>query len=140
MADRDLTSAKLESLRRCIERIVEHTPGNAEDLLRDYDAQDIIALNLQRAVRICVDIGAHIIGANQWNAPETMAGVFSVLSAHGVIQPDLAERLQRAVGFRNISVHEYQEVDWIRVYRIITDHLEDFRTFGGAILGGLVAE
>lgn len=134
MPDRDLTGTKLQSLRRCLDRIVSHTPKNVDALIADYDSQDIIALNLQRAVQLCVDIGSHIIGENRWNAPETMAGVFPVLARHSVISPDLANRLQRAVGFRNISVHEYHEVDWSRVYRIITEDLEDFRAFGRAIL------
>ena len=134
MPDRDLTGAKLESLRRCLDRIVSRTPDDPEALCSNYDTQDIIALNLQRAVQLCVDIGSRIIGEYGWNAPETMAGVFPVLARHGVITTDLADRLQRAVGFRNISVHEYREVDWYRVYRIITEDLKDFREFGRAVL------
>lgn len=134
MPDSDLISAKLESLRRCLDRIRSHTPADAQALVMDYDAQDIVALNLQRAIQLCVDLGSHIIGENRWSAPETMAGVFSVLAHHNVITPDLGNRLERAVGFRNISVHEYQEVDWTRVYRIMTEDLEDFREFARAVL------
>ena len=134
MPDRDLISAKLESLRRCLDRIIAHTPAHSDALLADYDGQDIIALNLQRAVQLCVDLGSHIIGANRWSAPDTMAGVFPVLTQHEVISQDLGRRLERAVGFRNISVHEYQEVDWQRVYRIISEDLEVFREFARAVL------
>lgn len=132
--DRDVLDAKVESLRRCLERIRTHTPENAENLLTDYDAQDIIALNLQRAVQLCVDMGSHIIGGNQWNAPETMAGVFPILEENGTIAADLSARMQRAVGFRNIAVHEYQAVDWHRVYRMVTENLDDFRAFTRAVL------
>lgn len=46
--DRDLIETKLESLRRCVDRIAEKTPSSVDHLLRDPDRQDIIALNLQR--------------------------------------------------------------------------------------------
>jgi uncharacterized protein YutE (UPF0331/DUF86 family) len=40
----------------------------------------------------------------------------------------------KAVGFRNTAVHAYQEIDWEIVYRIITEHLSDFRDFSRQIL------
>ncbi|MCW5799094.1 MAG: hypothetical protein LZF60_250140 [Nitrospira sp.] len=47
--DQDLVAAKLESLRRCVERIAGKTPPSSQDLAQAADLQDIIALNLQRA-------------------------------------------------------------------------------------------
>ena len=44
--DRDLVETKLESLRRCVDRIADKTPSSVGQLLQDSDAQDIIALNL----------------------------------------------------------------------------------------------
>lgn len=37
--------------------------------------------------------------------------------------------MQKSVGFRNISVHEYQSIDWLIVFKIITEHLVDFEKF-----------
>ena len=54
--DSDVVTAKLESLRRCIERVRTRTPASVEELSTDHDAQDIICLNLERAVQACVDI------------------------------------------------------------------------------------
>ena len=49
--DRDLIEAKLESLRRCVRRIEAKTPAGPEALHEDLDLQDIIVLNLERAVQ-----------------------------------------------------------------------------------------
>ena len=54
---------------------------------------------------------------------------------------ELAGRMRRAVGFRNISVHAYQALDWAVVHSIATNRLDDFVEFGRAIeamLTGLV--
>ena len=49
--DRDIVESKLESLRRCIKRIAAKTPSSVEPLSQEPDLQDIIALNLQRAIQ-----------------------------------------------------------------------------------------
>ena len=134
MRENDLLDAKLESLERCLRRIRERTPESAQALEQDYDAQDIVSVNLQRAIQICVDLGGHLISKNGWTAPTTMAETFSSLSEHGVIESALADPLRRAVGFRNISVHEYETIDWDRVYRLITEQLDLFRRFGAALV------
>ena len=48
--DKDVINRKLESLRRCIARIMSKIPITQEALRSNDDLQDIIALNLKRAV------------------------------------------------------------------------------------------
>ena len=131
--DRDVVTAKLESLRHCVERVRTRTPASAEELSSCYDAQDIICLNLERAVRACVDIAAHIVSDTECTVPDSMAGTFDALERQGVLSRDLTERMRRAVGFRNISVHAYQTLAWEIVYSIATERLGDFVEYGLAI-------
>ena len=132
--DTDIILAKLESLRRCITRVEEKTPADAEILKSDYDLQDIIALNLERAVQIAVDIASHIHSELNTTTPATMGEVFITLAEAQVIPTGLGEKLRRAVGFRNISVHEYEQIDWEVVYSICTRSLTDFRDYAAAVL------
>ncbi len=131
--DRDVVTAKLESLRHCVERVRTRTPASVEGLSSCYDAQDIICLNLERAVQACVDIAAHIVSDTECTVPDSMAGTFDALERQGVLSRDLTERMRRAVGFRNISVHAYQTLDWEIIYSIATERLGDFVEYGLAI-------
>jgi uncharacterized protein YutE (UPF0331/DUF86 family) len=131
--DRDVVTAKLESLRHCVERVRTRTPASVEELSSCYDAQDIICLNLERAVQACVDIAAHIVSDTECTVPDSMAGTFDALERQGVLSRDLTERMRRAVGFRNISVHAYQTLDWEIIYSIATERLGDFVEYGLAI-------
>lgn len=128
--DRDVVTAKLESLRRCVERVRSRTPASAEELSSSDDAQDIICLNLERAVQACVVIAAHIVSDSECAVPDTMAGTFDALERQGMMSREAAERMRRAVGFRNISVHAYQTLDWEIVYSIATTRLGEFVEFG----------
>lgn len=132
-----ITERKLDSLRRCLERVRRWCPDEAEALTVDVDAQDIVSLNLTRAVQLCVDIGAQVLAHSGAAAPQTMAQTFAQLSQEGIIAPELAERMRRAVGFRNIAIHEYDEIDWQIVHAIATRHLTDFEDFARAAVAEL---
>lgn len=131
--DREVVEQKLESLRRCLLRLQEKCPADAETLLHDLDVQDIIALNLSRAVQISVDIAAHIIAGMNVTAPETMGQAFEVLAQQQLLSVELAEKLKKAVGFRNIAVHSYEAINWLMVHSIVTHNLVDFTRFAQTI-------
>jgi uncharacterized protein YutE (UPF0331/DUF86 family) len=131
--DRLILQEKLESLARCVRRVEQKRPPSLDLLVADPDIQDILVLNLGRAVQLCVDIGSHLISATDAPVPQTMGEVFSTLAALGVISDELAARLRAAVGFRNIAVHNYDRVDWAIVFAISTRHLDDFRKFAAAV-------
>jgi uncharacterized protein YutE (UPF0331/DUF86 family) len=67
--DREVVEQKLESLRRCLQCIETKCPTDAATLIADIDLQDIISLNLSRAVQISVDIGAHLIAGMEVPPP-----------------------------------------------------------------------
>lgn len=130
--DRDIVATKLESLGRCIARIESKTPASLEALRADLDAQDVIALNLERAVQLCVDIASHALIDYSVPSPDSMAGSFIALGEVGLLTPRLAQRMSKAAGFRNIAVHEYATMDWAIVYSIVMTRLRDFREFAEA--------
>jgi len=113
--------------------VADKCPATVDALVKDLDAQDVIALNLSRAVQLCVDIGAHLIAGTQVKAPDTMGQIFDVLIQTGVLNADLAGRLKKAVGFRNIAVHNYQVIDWAIVHAICRQRLKDFDEFAKAV-------
>lgn len=137
--DRQVIDQKLESLRRCLHRIKAKCPAQAEALLTDLDLQDILALNLSRAVQLSVDMGAHIIAQLEVPAPGTMGQTFDLLADQGVLDQTLAQQLKKAVGFRSIAVHNYDAINWYMVHSIARDHLADFSRFAVAVVTWLDA-
>jgi uncharacterized protein YutE (UPF0331/DUF86 family) len=71
---------KLESLRKCLDRIETKKPETLDDLHQDIDVQDIIALNLERSVQLCVDIANHILSSLDDAPAMSMAESFERLS------------------------------------------------------------
>lgn len=131
--DTIIIAEKLESLRKCVLRIEEKTPANADVLINDSDLQDIVALNLSRAVQLSVDIGAHVVSCLQLSAPNTMAMVFDALGQANIIDAITADSLKKAVGFRNIAVHSYEKINWLIVHAIAQTKVADFKSFARQI-------
>lgn len=124
-----ILAEKLEALRRCIDRIETRRTDSAAALREDLDRQDILSLNLTRAVQLCVDMAIHVLSDTDQPAPQTMGEAFDLLAEEGIIPDSLAASMRGAVGFRNVAVHNYRAVDWDIVHAITHEGLEDFRGF-----------
>jgi len=131
--DRAVIEQKLEALRRCLQRVADKCPSDAETLAQDLDLQDIVSLNLTRSVQLCVDIGTHIVAGMEVPPPDTMGQTFDTLARAGGIDENLAVQLKKAVGFRNIAVHNYGQINWTIVHAIARHHRTDFVDYAKAI-------
>jgi len=135
--DKLVIENKIEFLRQYISRVEQRRPDALEQLLEDIDAQDVLVLNLSRAIQLCVDISVYILSEHNQPVPDTMGQAFSELSSLGIITDELSMNLRNAVGFRNIAVHNYQDIDWNIVFSIAHDKLSDFKVFAQQIMANV---
>lgn len=130
----DVINRKMESLRNCLLRIEGKLPFSIDDLENNFDLQDIVSLNLERAVQCCVDIGAYILSNLQGPTPTTMSETFELLQKAGKINPELSLNLKKAVGLRNMLVHEYSNIKWPVIHNVCHNTLHVFKDFGATLL------
>jgi uncharacterized protein YutE (UPF0331/DUF86 family) len=65
----------------------------------------------------------------QGNSFPTHGQAFDRLASTEHISAGLASRLKKAIGFRNIAVHDYSGIDWAIVQAFATRHLGDLEAF-----------
>ncbi len=106
----DVILNKRQIIERCISRIHEEYQDDIQNL-QNYTKQDSIILNLQRACEACIDLAMHLVAENNLGLPQTSRQAFDMLLENGFIEKEIAERLKAMVGFRNISVHDYQSIN-----------------------------
>jgi uncharacterized protein YutE (UPF0331/DUF86 family) len=63
------------------------------------------------AIEACIDVAQHLCSAQGWGPPKDNGDAMAILGGRGVLDAPLSEQMRRAVGFRNVLVHEYVEVD-----------------------------
>jgi len=131
MVDRDLVLAKVATLERCLARIdtARERPG-----LDPLDRQDILVLNLQRAVQAMLDLAAHVVAREGLGVPDDLAATFDLLHRAGLLDEALTDRMRRMTGFRNVAIHEYRKLDPSIVDSIVRNRLGDLRAFAKLVL------
>ena len=126
----DIILYKLQSLSRSINRISSKI---SHDFITNLDSQDIVILNLQRAIQISIDIGAIVLKENKIEIPNNRSEIFTLLLENKIISAELSDSLKRSVGFRNLAVHEYSKLDLEKVYSLSKNELNIFLEFGKVI-------
>lgn len=125
---KDILFNKIQTIERCIIRINEVYENNPENL-KNYTKQDSIILNIQRACEAAIDLAMHIVSEEKLGVPQNSRDAFEVLCANKLIDESLMSDLKAMVGFRNIAVHDYQNINLSIVEMIIKNHLNDFKKF-----------
>lgn len=134
MIDQNIILNKTSKVHHHLNRIRGKREISLEDFLMDLDRQEIILFNLQMAVQNCIDIAAHIISDDELGMAGSTSEMFYILQENGYLTFELAEKMVAAVGFRNIAVHEYGNIDLKLVFQMAKKDLDDLERFVKAIL------
>ena len=133
----DVVINKVQNIQRCVRRAREEYQRNAEGFATDYTRQDAAILNVVRACETAIDLANHVIRIRKLGIPQSSAESFELLNAERVIDPELADRMKKMVGFRNTVVHQYTKIDLAIVGAVIVRGLDDLLAFADKIRGCL---
>lgn len=124
-------------VERHLARVAERLPADPALLTPASDASDVVVLHLWQAVQIVIDIALAACLRFNLGTPTSYAEAFRRLAEAGVLTDDLAARLARAAGFRNVVAHAYDRLDMARVHRAARDGPADLRAFLAAVAARL---
>ena len=123
---------KIAVIERCIKRINEIYK---EELFNtNYNIQDIVLLNLQKACVATISLALRVIRLKKLGIPQKTREVFIALQEAKIISAELSKKLQAMVGFKNIAVHDYKAINTDIVKAIIAKNLPDLLNFTEIIL------
>lgn len=105
-----------ERLNRLLARIEQDVAGVRSDAADTDLAVDDRALRAVKygfvlAIKGCMRAAQHIVTSEGLGRPESNADAVRPLGRAGLVPEPVAEPVARAVGFRNLLVDEYAEVD-----------------------------
>lgn len=129
MVDRDLILAKAGSVKRHLNRVFEKRNTDLRTFLKDIDIQESILFNIQMAVQNCIDIAAHIISDEGLGVPGSTNEMFYLLEENGYLNNEVTEKMVKAVGLRNLVVHEYGKVDLDRIFEVAQKDISDLNEY-----------
>lgn len=127
MTDEELVLKKLAFIETCLHDL--RTLARPELLETDIKERRFIEHTLQVCIQALQDVASHIVSDERLGEPEDNRGLLNLLVGAGWISNELALPLRAAVGFRNVLVHGYTNVDPGVVRDVISHHLTDIQAF-----------
>ena len=121
---------------------IENMDFTEERFYESKDIQDLLVFRLEQAVEQAIDIATHLVSAKGLPRPGTLKELFGALGKAKILPEETTEAMTKAVGFRNIAVHEYDDVkfDIKKVYRDYNDDIRDMKKFCAEVVEFLEKE
>jgi len=120
---------KAEIIERCLQRIETEYRGSESELETNFTKQDSILFNIQRMCEASIDAAMHMVRIHALGIPKDSRQAFIMLVKANLVAPRLGKHLEAMVGFRNIAVHNYTEINMDIVRSILNERLVDIQTF-----------
>lgn len=133
MVDRDALSARLAALETYLAEIAGFREIERERYVREPGVHHLAERYLHLACEAVLDVAHHVIAEEGLRQPASYREAIEVLVDSGYLTAELGARLQRWMGFRNVLVHFYLDLDHGRTYDAIREDLGDLSAFARAM-------
>lgn len=122
---------KLENFQEYLKYIyqLEKEAKSEELFLSDFHLFGNTERYLQSLIQIIIDISHLLIIDLGFKKPEDNYEAISILFENKIISENLAGKLTKMVGLRNILVHEYGKIDRKEIYKILKEQIIDLEDY-----------
>ena len=124
--------AKAAIIERSLKRVLEIHRSDPE--LATLVNLDALTLNVERACQAAIDLAMHVVAVEHLGMPQSQADAFRLLANANRLDRSLADRMIGMCGFRNVLIHQYQELEMDRLHDVASEHWRDLvalcRAFG----------
>jgi len=129
LVDQDTLASRLQALDGYLAELEGFRRYDRGHFVESPELYHLAERYLHLACECVLDVAHHVISDTGLRQPKSYREVMTVLEEAGLIEHGLTERLQKWMGFRNILVHFYLEIDHGISYDTIQDELGDLRQF-----------
>ena len=119
---------KLDEYLAILYRLQEYT---LDEFISDPEHYGSAERFLQLGIETITDMGNHVIAELALGVVNSYGDIPAIMSEQGYIDARLKEKWIRMIGFRNILVHEYTDIDRGIVYEVLQHGLADLEALKG---------
>ena len=129
MVDDDIVVDRLQYINEYTADLREMRGLSREDYLSDTVIQRAVERTFMNLIQSCIDLAQHIRRVESLSPSGTSKREIEALGNADIISTETQERMEEAVGFRNVLAHRYGDVSHDVVYDVLHDDLHWFEQF-----------
>lgn len=127
MVDAEILRRRLEKLDASLDYLKRAQAYSFNEFASDVEVHSAVERNLQLAIEALNDMASHVVADENLGTVERAQDLPALFAEHGLIDDDLRARWHDMVGFRNVLVHDYVELDRELVYDVLQEQLGDLQ-------------
>ena len=131
--DEDFVRARLLRLREYIGLLQDLRGVDRLKFKSDPKLYGLAQWYLQQAVELTFGTGAYFIAALTLPQPEAYHDILDAIATHGIIDRQLAYRLEHLANLRNLLAYDREQTDIDEVYGHMQTRLQDLAAFADQI-------
>lgn len=133
MLDKNRVYGKIDQLNTSLEELDEIKPATFEEYVGSITTKYACERLLQISIEACIDI-CQILAANlALGLPSDDEALLDKLEANNVLSVGMKNTLKGMMGFRNILVHKYGDIDDDKAFDNLS-RLADFEAFKSEVV------
>jgi len=129
MTNLRIIELKIKAVKQYLAILNKYRKYSQKKITADDTLRGAVERYLYLAVQAFLDLAEAVIAYKKIGTPETYQELFEILKNAKLIKKDLAEKLKKMAGFRNILAHDYAKIDYDLVYIFLKDGLIDIKQF-----------
>ncbi|HEX9436765.1 MAG TPA: HepT-like ribonuclease domain-containing protein [Candidatus Limnocylindria bacterium] len=131
--DQEYVRARLGHLREYVRLLADLRPIDRDKFRADPKLYGLAQWYLQQAVELLFGTGAYLVMALALPKPEAYHDILDALAGRGIIEKDLAYRLEALANLRNLLAYDREQTDIGEVYGLIQDRVADLGAFADTV-------
>jgi|SRR3989344_4956059 len=134
MKPREKIIQKLSEMDKYLDEVEAMLPSTVDDYVENLQVRRACEKTIELAIETVINVLSAAIALSNFGIPSSEDSIIQIAEKNKILNASLASRIREMKGFRNIIVHKYGEIDDERVYKYLSNELDDFDNFRKQIL------
>lgn len=129
MVEEEVVVDKLRRIDQYTDDLKQMRGMSKEEYVDDMVTQRAVERTFMNLIQSCIDLAQHIRSMENLSPSDTSKQEIEAIGNAGIVSIETQEKIEEAVGFRNVLAHRYSDVNHDVVYDVLHNDLRWFERF-----------
>jgi len=129
MTNLTVVENKISAVKKYLKILEEYKKYSVKELETDINIKGAVERYLYLAVQATIDLADAYIAYKKFRKPSTLSESFHILNEEKIISDNLADKMVKMTGLRNIIVHDYEKINYEIIVDVLQNRLKDIEKF-----------